>query len=328
MMTPRRPVWLNDDPRHWRPGTLDRAGLNAEAAALARRADFHFLMQRFAACWLQTQADHPELRAVFRNTQRYLLLIASLVLDHRRNPADPASALTARRLLQFFEEVAGPFAPASAGQVKAMLAHARLHELVCPAPMGGDRRQHPLQPTERLHRTMRQWVGGFLRAMTGIDELRLPDHADALLDRPGLVPEMFAYRLAAMQHDRFVLFECQPMLRWVLAHDGGYRVFLNLVRVAEPMPGGGAIVRLSAGELAHRGSVSRGTVRNLMADAAAQDWLETPAPAPVGWRLSARGMAVARHWVALELVWMHGLVCAAWDAGAAFFPSRDDQAPA
>src|SRR5512139_918029 len=109
-MTLWRPVWLNDDPRHWRPGTLDRAGLNASAAALARRADIDVLMQRFAASWLQTQADHPELRAVFRNTQRYLLLIASLALHHRRNPDDPASGLTAQRLLQFFEEVAGPVA--------------------------------------------------------------------------------------------------------------------------------------------------------------------------------------------------------------------------
>ena len=39
----------------------------------------------------------------------------------------------------------------------------------------------------------------------------------------------------------------------------------------------------------------------------------------------ANGIAVARHWVALELVWMHGLVCAAWDAGAASAtPDRGD----
>ncbi len=303
------PLWLRDDPRQWRPGALDRAALNSAAAALACRPDFHVLMRRFAACWLQTQADNPELRAVFRNTQRYLLLVASVALHHRRDPADPGSGLTRGRLLDFFREVAP--ATASAGQVKAMLAHARLHGLIEPLPGRGDGRVRPLQPTRLLLGTMQHWVGGFLRAMAGIDELALPASAAVLFGQPCLVPEVFSYRVAAMQYDRFVLSERQPMLSWVLAHDGGYSVFLHMLREAEPLGDGSALVPLTAGELARRAGVSRGTVRNLLDDAAVLGWMDSRQFA-AGWRLADEAMAVARHWVALELVWMHGLVRAAW----------------
>jgi len=200
----------------------------------------------------------------------------------------------------------------SAGQVKAMLVHGRLHGLIEPLPLacaaaaaGGDSRTRPLQPT------MTAWVAGFLRAMQGVPALELPAISQQLLRTLGLVPEMFAYRMAALQIDCFVLFEGPPLLRWVLAHGGGYRVYLHLLSVAEAQADGSALARVTPAALAQRAVISRGTVRNLMASAAGQGW---QAEGRGGWCASAQALDTARHWVTPELVWMHGLVCAAWEA--------------
>ena len=200
----------------------------------------------------------------------------------------------------------------SAGQVKAMLVHGRLHGLIEPLPLacaaaaaGGDSRTRPLQPT------MTAWVAGFLRAMQGVPALELPAISQQLLRTLGLVPEMFAYRMAALQIDCFVLFEGPPLLRWVLAHGGGYRVYLHLLSVAEAQADGSALARVTPAALAQRAVISRGTVRNLMASAAGLGW---QADGRGGWRASAQALDTARHWVTPELAWMHGLVCAAWEA--------------
>jgi hypothetical protein len=307
-----RPPWLRDPAHGWRAGTLDRTLFAATADELARSEGFDIVARRFAEAWLQTQADHPELRAVFRNTPRYLLLVAAMVLHHRRDARDPASGITAGRLLEFFRHTARPAVSVSPGQVKAMLAHARLHGLLQPvaahATLRADSRVRPLQPTPVLERTMQAWVAGFLRAIEPVPTLPLPLPAPAptMLRTPGVVAEMFSYRLAAMREDGFVLFEGQPGLRWVLAHDQGYRVFLHLVRTTRPRPGGGAQSETSLAELARLSGASRGTVRNLLADARALGWFDDD---PAGaLKLNAAAWHTALHWVARELIWMHGLL--------------------
>lgn len=308
-MNSERPRWLRHDPRPWPTGTLDRAMLWADVQTLAARPGFAAQAQRFAHCWLQTQADHPELRAVFRNTQRYLLLVASLVLHHRRDAAVPGSGITPGRLLGFFEQAANPVLRTSAGQVKAMVAHARLQGLLQDDPATpADARQRPLVPTPLLQRTMGSWVRGFVQAMDGV----LPLTPDALtaLTTPAVVAEMFSYRLAALTEDRFVLLEGLEGLRWVLAHDHGYRVMLHLVRAARPgQPGEPVLVPVTVSALAQAAGVSRGHVRNLLADAGAEGWWVADEQGARGRLLiTAQRWATALEWIARELVWMHGLL--------------------
>lgn len=54
----------------------------------------------------------------------------------------------------------------------------------------------------------------------------------------------------------------------MLAHGGGYRVYLHLLSVAEAQADGSALARVTPAALAQRAVISRGTVRNLMASAA------------------------------------------------------------
>jgi hypothetical protein len=329
-----RPSWLLDDPSRWRAGTLDREALRAETAALARRAGFHQRAQAFAHHWLQTQAEHPALRTVFRNTPRYMLLVTTLVLAHRAaaglgrgagpggsGPRDtrPASGgpagITPGQLADFFATQLPGALRAGPSQLKAMLAHARLQGLLMPAPGGADGRQRPLLPTPLLQRILCQWVAGFLHAAEGDPAFPLPATPARMVAVPGLVADVFSYRLAAVTEDRFVLFESLPALGWVLRHDHGYRCFLHMVQAGVMQADGTLRVPLSTAELARRAGAARGTVRQLLADAAAQGWLHAEAPA-LGWRWTAAATRTALHWIALELTWMHALACAAWaDSG-------------
>jgi hypothetical protein len=301
-------------PKAWASGTLDREALHADSRPLAARAGFEQRASHFARCWLRVQADHPALRSVFRNTPRYLLLIASAVLHHRRGPADPPSGVTPSRLAQFFAHAVRAHLHVSASQLKVMLAHARLHGLLQPATGDGDvdARFRTLEPTHLLDGILREWIAGFLHACEGDAALPLPAPVASMVAMPGLVGEMFGYRLAALEQDRFILWEdfVQP-LAWVLRHDHGYRVFLQMTEALTVRPDGAALVPVAANELARRAAVSRGTVRNLLADAQAQGWFAEPA-SPGARRLAPETLQVTLQWTALELVWMHGLACAAW----------------
>jgi hypothetical protein len=310
-MPPEGPAWLRQDPQHWRAGTLDRKALWAQVHTLAASAGFVPQAQRFARCWLQTQAEHPELRAVFRNTQRYLLLVASLVLHQRRDAAEPGSGITPGKLLAFFEHSALPALRCSPGQVKAMMAHARLQGLLKDdTAEATDGRVRPLVPTPLLQRTMASWVRGFVAAMDGV--LPLPARAPQVLTTPAVVARMFGYRLAALTEDRFVLLEGLDGLRWVMAHDHGYRVMLHLVLAAQPGAAGEPVpVPLSVSEIARTADVSRGHVRNLLDDAAAEGWWAGERSASDGLLITPERWATALEWIARELVWMHGLLRAA-----------------
>lgn len=304
------PPWLRRDPQPWLPGTLDRDALLAAAAALARRPDFVPVAQGFAASWLNTQDSNPELRAVLRNSARYSLLVLCQVLHHRRDPADPLSGITPGRVLEMFDRVSRRRIEAGESQVKTILAHARSQGLLAPRAGPGDARFRPLEPTERLTRAMQQWVAGFLRPVEGVLPMPLP--ADALSATPGLVGAVFSARVAAQDVDGFVLIDTHEAMRWMMSRDRGYRLFMHLVRALSFHADGCASVTLSAAELARRAQVARATVSRLLDDLRGYGWLEPEREAGGVIAMDAPHVALALQWIALELVWMHGLAMVAW----------------
>ena len=189
---------------------------------------------------------------MLRNTARYLLLVSSVVMHHRRDPSDPRSGITSSRVQEFFrQDLRGTFAT-SASQVKAMLAHARLHDLLQPVAGSGDSRYRPLEPSPRLIGILQDWVQAFLVATEGVDGLPLPASPAAMAARPGLVGEVFSYRIAALTEDRFILWQGIDALKWVIPRDYGYRVFLHMVAAMVPDPDGSMRVPLTVTELARR----------------------------------------------------------------------------
>ncbi len=311
---PSLPAWLTMHPRGWQPGTLNREALYAQAAQLQAHPLFDQARQSFINHWLRN-FENPTIKRVVRNTPLYMLLVFAMYLHHRRNPQVPASGVTLSGLQELFTHPKAPRVFASASRVKGMLAHARLQGMLRSVPdapgLRLDRRARPLQPTEQLTQAFTQWVLGFLQGSALVLPPPVALAADALT--PELVYEVFSYRIAAFIQDSFSLAErCQSVQKFGM-RDHAYPVFLRLMQTVQTV-NGQHVASAPIGQLAQDWGVARATLRNALADAQADGHL-------VSERGGARVVlapafyATGQLWIALEMLYMHGLVCAALNPG-------------
>jgi len=302
------PDWLRQHPARWAPGTLDRAALHARASALAAEPGFDAEARHFAQCWQAAYDSSPALHTVMRNTPRYLLLVASLRLDHVRG-SGTGGGVTPGQLIELLTAGGRQLASASVSRVKAILGHARAHGLLRPVPGAGDARRRPLEPTALLRDAMAVWVTGFLRGLPPY--LPLPASPETMVALPGFVGELFTYRLAGFVEDHYILSEGVPELRWIMDREKGYHLFLSLVRPMQIETDGSATTQVVQSAMAAQARVSRGTVQNFLHGCQLQGWLQ-PGATVTEQRMSPAFTAAAMQWIALEFVWMHGLAVAAW----------------
>ncbi|KPF60276.1 hypothetical protein D621_02410 [beta proteobacterium AAP51] len=307
MLEPPAP-WLRHHPSAWRAGTLDAPRLRSTADALRQRPGFLQEVQHFAACWQAGYESHPVLPSAMRNNARYVMMVACLWLDHVRDPARPTESITQARLLAFYERLGRGLVSASPWRVKAMLGHARASGLLQPMAHVGDARWRPLEPTPALREAMAGWTAGFLRGLAPV--LPLPEPPERMVQRPGLVGEVFTYRLSALLEDRYAITVGLPAMRWVTDREKGYHLFLSLMRGAALQPDGGALALVVPEELAQRSGLARNTVRNFIQACVSQGWAEAQADNRL--RLTPGFVDEALHWFGLEFVWMHTLAVAAW----------------
>lgn len=305
-------AWLRDPPHLWRPGTLDRDALHHAAAALARRDGFIAAAAEFARCWQQAYDGNATLRAVMRNSARYLFLATCMYMHHRRRVDDPGDGITVSRMIEFYGTRGTQRfgTDASPSRIKAIIAHCKMRGLLQPAHVTADARVRPLQPTPKLEQALAVWVGGFLRGIAPV--LPLPAPVEVMVQRPRFLGELFSYRLAAMVEDGFALPERLPLMQWVMSREKGYHVFLSLVRELRMAPDGTALVHLLPVALAERAGVSRGTVLNLLAGFEREGLVGRAADCRA-LRLQPAFIDLATMWIALEFLWMHTLACAAWE---------------
>lgn len=311
-----RPNWLTTHPRHWQPGTLDREALYAQAAALQAHPLFDQACQSFIAHWLRN-FENPLLKRVVRNTPLYLLMVFAMYLHHRRDPALPASGVTLSGLQELFAHPKAPRVFASASRIKGMLAHARLQGMLRSVPLTAgavgapsaklDRRARPLEPTERLDETYSRWIWGFMAGSALVLPMPVGLQAEAIT--PALVHEVFSYRIAGFIEDSFSLSErCQSIQKFGM-RDHAYPVFLHLMQTLQRIDGQ-LVASAPIGELAQTWGVARATLRNALADAQADGHLvsERGGASVV---LAPDFYATGQLWLALEMLYMHGLVSAA-----------------
>lgn len=300
--------WLRHHPSAWRAGTLDLAGLRQAADALRRRPGFIEDVRHFAACWQAAYDSNPVLVSVMRNNARYVLLVACLWLDHVRDPRQPAESITRTRLIAFYERLGRGLVTASPWRVKAMLAHARARGLLQPVAHVGDARWHPLEPTPALQEAMACWVTGFLRGVAPV--LPLPEPPEHMVQRPGLVSEIFTYRLNAFLEDRYAINQGLPAIRWFTDREKGYYMLLSVMRGLEEQADGSGVARVVPQHLADCAGVARTTVRNMIGACSEQGWFSLEPGHRL--RLSPAFFDEVMHWFGLEFVWMHTLATAAW----------------
>lgn len=309
MLDPPAP-WLRDHPSAWRPGTLDPEGLHRAADALCGQPGFDGHVRHFARCWQAGYDGNPLLGRAMRNNARYIMLVACLWLDHVRDHRDPADGITASRLLAFYEQLGRGLVRASPWRVKSMLAYARARGLLqLAAAPSGDARRRPLQPTSALREAMAGWVAGFLDGLAPL--LPLPEAPARMVQRPGLVGEVFTYRLSALVLDRYAITRGLPALGWITDREKGYHLFLSLMRSFEPLPEGGARVLALPRPMAERAGVARTTVLNFIQAGTERGWFAPEADQHL--RLTPAFTAEALQWFGREFLWMHTLACAAWE---------------
>lgn len=308
-------AWLRHHPADWQPGTLDRDALGACAQALATQPGFDAAVRRFAHCWHEGYTSSPQLVSVMRNNARYVLLLACLWLDHRRDPRMPEVGVTASRLLEFHERIDRRLVEGGLSRIKDILSHARAAGLLQPAApgpagfgAGSDARRRPLEPTPALRQAMAGYVAGFLR---GVDPLLpLPASPQQMVQTPGFIGELFTYRLSGLLHDRYAINQGLPAMAWVTNREKGYPMLLALLRSAQWLPEGGARVQGTAGDMAEFAGISRGTARNFLLACTERGWFV--AEPRHHWRLSPAFHAELLQWMGREFLWMHTLASAAW----------------
>jgi hypothetical protein len=308
----RHPSWLNHHPQDWQPGTLDRDALHASADALVADPRFAQTRIEFIEQWLWSFDAHPVTQRVVRDTPLYLLLVFALFLHHRRDPVRSSSGITLTALRGLYAHGTSQRVFASPSRVRDMLQRAEHAGLLEPARATPgrsiDRRVRRLEPTPLAWQIFGRWIVAFLRGSARMLRPPVPVDEHTVLDEQA-VGAVFCHRIAAYLHDRFVLTErCAPVQEFML-RDHGYLVFLRLMHTVRA-EGGRYVARAPVGELAERFEVARATVRNVLAQAQAAGQLEYERG---GLRvvLSPAFHAVAQRWLALEMVWMHGLACCA-----------------
>jgi hypothetical protein len=308
------PAWLRAPPHLWQPGTLDRDALHAAADELARSPGFATAAAGFAVSWQAAYDGNATLRAVMRNSARYMFLVTCMYMHHCRRADDPGAGITVSRIIESYRGKERFGTVASPSRVKAFVAHCRQRGLLRPvcvpaAQAAGDARVRLLEPTPRLESSLGDWTLGFLRGIAPV--LRLPAPPEVMLRQPGFVGELFSYRVSALVQDGFALPERHPLMQWIMSRERGYHVFLSLVREMRVLADGSALADIQPAVLARRAAVSRGTVLNLLDGCERQDLLVREGACR---RLHLQPAFVERslQWIALEFLWMHGLAVAAW----------------
>jgi hypothetical protein len=302
-----RPAWLRTPAHGWCPGTLDRDALHASAAVLARTDGFAAAAARFAREWQHAYDGNAALRSVMRNSARYLFLVTCVWMHQRSTRVPGDDGVTLARLIAFYAANPRVGTQASASRLKEIVAHCKSRGLLHEVPATHDARRRPLEPTPKLIDALAAWTVGFLRGLAPV--LPLPATPEAMVATPSFVAELFQYRVAAVHEDGFALPERLPVMQWVMSREKGYHVFLSLVRDMQLGPAGDALVPTHAGLLAREAGVARGTALNLLEGLEARGLLVR---SPRSLHLRAEFVELACLWVALEMLWMHGLACAAF----------------
>ncbi len=299
-------------PHAWHPGLLDREALEFQAQQMMNGADFELQRQRFAHYMLQTYTSNWALDRVMRNHARFAFLLFVMYLHHH---APQTGGITYSQLLNLFEQ--GRFTQAgvlaSPSRIKAMLALSRMtgHLQHMPLGPGSDRRVRALQPTDKLLVPAQQWLAGFLRSMQG--SLPMAASAQALIDTPDLLAEVLSYNVLAYVHDHFTLHESFQSVQRFMQRDGGYLVLMALMYSMQRDADSGLWhANAEPHALAKQFRISRGTVRNALADCVAQGWIIMHARGGRDWLLSAPLIEQIRRWAAYEMIWMAGNVNAAF----------------
>lgn len=201
------------------------------------------------------------LNQVMNDRGRVVFGMLAFYLHFTRDPADPASGLTAARMKALCAETG----LCSTGRGTAMLLLMRYAGYLAPAVGNGERVQR-LVPTERMFESQKQRLSSNLRAMS----LVLPEGSDglALLQRHDFIGAM-ARQFGDSFRAGFRILDSSPALYPLVERNAGLVILFSLF-LASDASGNMTAARpaaISIAALARRFGVSRPHVLKLLRDA-------------------------------------------------------------
>jgi hypothetical protein len=296
-----RPAWLRHPAAQWQRGTLDRDAL---AAAVERRrasATFAGAPAQFAATMVDTFESSWALNRLMREAPRLALIGFILYLHHRRGHDE--AGVTFSRIRELFAMGSDAGVLATPTRIKAMLGLAQMAGHLRRVPQtGADRRRKVLEPTDRLFEPALRWKRHYFGVVGRFAPLLAPP--ERVPPDPLFLCQYMTFAVSGYIHDGFTLYERSAPMRHFLSRENGYLVAMEITRTMTRDPHSGAW-RAAAPSvtLARRFAVARGTVRNILAHAQREGWLEVRERGGHEVVLDPAFAEELQRWVALEIEW-------------------------
>ena len=303
----QQPTWLDCEPHCWQSGTLNRAELHATADRLMILPIFPTACAGFADNILDTFAASWALNKVMREAPRFAFIAFLMYLHHGKGMGE--SGITYSRIVALYGIGSRSGVLATPTRIKAMLGLALVSGQLRQSKRDqADKRLKVLEPTEKLIAPMLIWLRGFLEAVEPVAPLLKP--AVELAYLPGLFGEVMTYIIHAYRLDEFVLYEEFQEVKLFMFRENGYLTLMEILRTMR-FADGGYIAQAPSVQLAKKFSMSRSTVRRLLAECEELGWLSISERGGHTLLLTDNFATQCRRWVALEIVWMAGLANAA-----------------
>ena len=231
----------------------------------------------------------------------------------------PGSGVTVARVIEIFSRGAshGPHCfLASPTRIKDLMSLISYNGGLVPVIHSGDRRVKLLAPTEKLIDPAKRWLREFLQ----IVRLVLPLQMEALDVSNELLGEILSYIIFAYANGGFILYEGYPEIRKCMMREAGYHVLMYLLSTMHTQCDGIVLANTPFEKMSRQFNVARATIRNVFNNLASDGHIniERGGHHVI---LSPHFIELCDHWIALELVWMHGLALAAWGNIHALHPS-------
>jgi hypothetical protein len=303
-----RAPWLNNDPELWNENTLDRDRLRQSVEQLRAHPAFAEARAMFCGDVTHTFAANSSVNRLMRRDGRFAFMAFVFFLDRTRDPSDAASGVTYTRLSELFAN--GLLA--SPRRVKAMFVHARASgHLRLREVQPEDRRIKVFEPTAEFAQAGLAWLRAYLGALDrlGMLAINVRDRIEA--SGEAILAEVLTFNVLAYLRSGFVLYEDLPPVQAFMSRENGYTVLMSLIQSMRRATDGSVCATAPSADLAERFSLSRGSVRNMLAAASEANWLRIVDRGGHTLELAPEFVAVCERWVALELEWMRGLMIAA-----------------
>lgn len=282
--------------------SFSREALYAHAAQIAAHTGFAAAKARHTHVGLDVVDGKPVVAKLACQISRYATLAMILCYYDLAESGNAQGGVTSSTVLAAIGRT--PFASRSWAKLMVRVYHRA--GMIAYDPPGPDRRARPFHPTPELLAMGQQAIGIFFEALALVDAL--PGDPAELAQRPGVLTGMARALVDTYFKHRFTMLEASPEIGALFKREFGYLIFAHLVQTMQTDAAGVTHASAPLGDMSKRYGVSRASVRNILELAEQLGLVE---PVGTGGHVlvcTPRFVALADHWMAVDLAWFSYLL--------------------